>query len=194
MANICVTSYRVFGKKEILDEIYGFLQKMTTDREEDYGWGKMALENFFGKLGFKADELDCRGEIVVDSIEYAKDVLSFGTETKWSRSEDVEKKLIEKYDDAISVYFLEEELGYDIFQTNDSDGTVFPECVIIDEEDECMEYYTREAAIEKLSELIGQKISSIEEAYDYTNAINARHNEEGTTGHIWIHEAQVVEN
>ena len=69
-----------------------------------------------------------------------------------------------------------------------------PTALYVGVEDEGTEYYTREAAIEKLRELTGQKISSIEEAYDYTNAINARHNEEGTSGRIWIHEAVVVEN
>ncbi len=52
------------------------------------------------------------------------DVLYFNTETAWGRASEVEDLIREKFP-SIGIYYLEEELGMGIFQTND-DGEDIP--------------------------------------------------------------------
>ena len=100
--------------------------------------------------------------------------------------------IIEKNYPSISIYFLEEELGMDIFQTNDEAREYFKQQIIIDEESEGMEYYTEEDAFKHLSKLAGKPIKTWEEAEFFLEAYNETQDETEGEEHIWIHKADLV--
>lgn len=112
------------------------------------------------------------------------------------------ESLIESYHEdrgeQVSIFFLSEELGNGIFETNDCNGSVFPEQVIVDDEEVEMNYFTEEAAIEYLAakaldEGYATPILTWKDAVDFAELRNDTADEEETETHIWLHKAELAE-
>ena len=190
MPNWCTTSYALTGERKELRSLYGKMKRLQERKTQllPNGFGKTWLGCLVKRLVGDPETVYCRGEW--SSLTLKDGVLRFDTMHAWSRPAEVEM-VIEKAYPSVNIYFLEEELGMDIFQTNDEAGEFFKEQVIIDEESEGMEYYTEEAALEHLTELAGKPITSWEEAVAFADAINEAQDEGEGEGHIWLHKAEI---
>ena len=191
MPNWCFTGYVITGERKEVRSLYEkmkSLQEMKTPLLPN-GFGPAWLGCLVQSLGGDPQKVYCRGQW--SNLKLSEEgVLSFDTEHAWSRPADVEA-LIEKAFPSVKIYFLEEELGMDIFQTNDESGEYFKEQIIIDEESEGMEYYTEEEVLKRLSNLAGRPIADWEEAEAFVKALNEAQDEAGGEGHIWIHKADI---
>lgn len=194
MPNWCFTKYAVRGHKEEIDKLYNTMTELQ-------GMKKPLVENGFGvtwlgclvkKLGTEPNKIYCRGSWSDLRRKDGDDtVIFFNTEHAWSRPEEVEELIMNVYP-GLETFYLEEELGMEIFQTNDLYQEFFPETIIIDEESEGTEYYTMEDALKRLSELKGEPVKNWEEAEAFCDAINAAQDESEGEGHIWLHKADIV--
>jgi len=191
MPNWCTTSYALTGEQKEVRSLYNKMKRLQERKTPllPNGFGKTWLGCLVKSLGRNPEKVCCRGQW--SNLRLSEEgVLTFDTEHAWSRPADVEL-IIEKAYPSLSIYFLEEELGMDIFQTNDEAGEYFKQQIIIDEESEGTEYYTEEEAFKHLSELAGKPISTWEEADSFIEAINEAQDEAKGEGHIWIHKADI---
>ena len=192
MPNWCMTSYALIGERKEVRCLYNKMKKLQ-DRKTPLvpnGFGVTWLGCLVKALGKDPQSVYCRGSW--SNLKLSEEgVLTFDTEHAWSRPAEVEL-LIESSFPSVKIYFLEEELGMDIFQTNDESGQYFKEQIIIDEESEGMEYYTEEEAFKRISELTGKTVTTWEEADFHLSALNEAQDEAGGEGHVWIHKADIV--
>lgn len=192
MPNWCNSSYAITGDEKMVKEIYTIMHELESMSEPlvENGFGVTWLGCLVKRLGEDPSKVYCRGEWRNLSLEQG--VLRFDTESAWSRPNDVfEDLLLRKYGD-IEVYFIEEELGMDIFQTNDESGQFFNETVIIDSEEDGMEYYTPEEALDSLSELLGIELTDWEKAWDVLEKYNQAPEREEEGNRIWVHRVDNV--
>ena len=191
MPNWCTTSYALTGGRKEVRSLYNKMKRLQERKTPlvPNGFGTTWLGCLVKALGGDPEKVYCRGQWSGLRLT-PEGVLFFDTEHAWSRPAEVEM-LLEKAYPSLRIYFLEEELGMDIFQTNDATGEYFKEQVIIDEESDGMEYYTEEAALVHLTELAGKPITSWEEAEAFTNAINEAQDEGEGEEHIWLHKAEI---
>lgn len=191
MPNWCFTQYAICGERKEVRSLYAVMNRLQ-NREAPLlpnGFGKTWLGCLVKRLGKNPQSVYCRGEW--RDLNLASDgTLTFSTEHAWSRPNEVEDLILEKYP-SLSIYFLEEELGMDIFQTNDEYGQFFKETVILDDETDGMEYFTEEKAFERLSLLKGTPITDWEGARDFLDKYNAAQDAAGTERHLWLHKADI---
>lgn len=194
MPNWCNTNYAVRGPKEEIDKLFDTMTELQNMKEPlvENGFGVTWLGCLVKKLGAEPKNVYCRGSWSGLRRKEGDDtVIFFDTEHAWSRPEEVEELIMKVYP-ALETFYLEEELGMDIFQTNDLYQEFFPETIIIDEESEGTEYYTMEDALKRLSELKGEPVKNWEEAEAFCKAINDAQDENDGEGHIWLHKADIV--
>ncbi len=192
MPNWSQTSYVIKGDKRQVDSLYRIMKNLENMETSllDNGFGTTWLGNLVHRLGANPSQVYCRG--YWSNLDKKKGQISFDCEHAWARPYEVEDLIKEKYED-LEIYFITEELGMGIFETNDDFGEFFTSTVIIDCEESGTEYYTDEEAIKALSELTGRAISSWEEAEDAVQAYNSSINLEMTeVGHIWVHRVEYV--
>ena len=191
MPNWCTTSYALIGERKEVRSLYNKMKRLQERKTPivPNGFGVAWLGCLVKSLGKDPKGVYCRGRWYNLKLS-DEGVLTFDTEHAWSRPVEVEM-LIESAFPSVKIYFLEEELGMDIFQTNDISGEFFKQTIIIDEESEGMEYYDEEGALKHLSELMGRSVTSWDEAKEAVNEINDAQDESGGEGHIWLHKADI---
>ena len=190
MPNWSLTNYAIIGDKKEIRSLYGKM-KWLESRQEPFlpnGFGKTWLGCLVKSLGGNPEKVYCRGQW--SNLKLSGGRLTFDVEHAWSRPDEVEELIADRYP-SLSIYFLEEELGMDIFQTNDAYGEFFTQTVILDDEQEGMEYYTQEEALKKISELKGEPVTDWEQAEAFLDALNSCQDEEGAEGHVWLHRADI---
>lgn len=204
MPNWCFTNYKIYGDEKSLRSLHSKMKRLQ-DRKESLlpnGFGKNWLGNLVKRLGGDPGTIYCRGEWTNLNLtrENGHPVLLFDTQTAWSRMDDVEYLIRSFYEDRgedVSIFFLSEELGNGLFETNDCDGSVFPEQVIVDDEAVELNYFTEEAAIEYLAakaldDGYAAPVTTWDEAVAYAEQRNDTADEEDTQTHIWLHKAELA--
>ena len=154
MPNWCSTDYQIVGNRTEVQNLYNkFKQVVTTDRsyEKDSttflpnsSWLGYVVKDIL-EIDPKTESIPCRGHIVWLEEELTindDDTATFQlqTETAWSDCRKLFFTLMEKFD--IEVFFMTEELGCGIFETNDKDSRYFTSQYIFDDFEEGMEYYS----------------------------------------------------
>lgn len=158
MPNWCFTEYVATGPKEQLQrlkEIFLRLEAMPSPGLVENGFGSTWLGNLVAELGEDYTKVYCRGtweEINPDQ----EDELCFTTVTAWAEMKDV-RLLIERKFPEVKLYFISEELGCGIFETNDSEHSYFDSeyYLWIDGDDDCdgNYYVSLEEVVDKISAL-----------------------------------------
>lgn len=193
MANICITNYACKGSKENIESLKEALQAVRNP-EDPGDWMPWAGE-FLKNLGYDPNEtLDRCGWIhngdgtITVSDDGTR--LNFMTESKWARCECLERVLAEKF--KVKVYFIEEELGCDIFCTNDTAHELFPEYIIIDSDEDGMHYCTDDEARDLLKELIGDREETAGKVIVTMSLEEISRFLEENFDDIWMHVAQAA--
>ena len=144
MPNWAYTQYKIKGSESEVAALYKTIQDLA-DKEESLlpnGFGKLWLGNLVSILGGDWHDIYCRGQIL--DYAYENGILSINTETAWGEMSETRHFLQTVYP-SLEIYFITEEPGMCIFQTNSSD--VFPEKWLLDYNDEkeniyIWEYFT----------------------------------------------------
>ena len=191
MPNWCFTQYAITGERREVRSLYNKMKRLQQRKTPllPNGFGVTWLGCLVKSLGSDPEAVYCRGHWFNLSLD-EDGTLRFDTEHAWSRPSEVED-LIFKVFPSVSIYYIEEELGMEVFQTNDVCGQYFPETVILDDEQDGMEYFTEEDALKRISELKGSPVTDWEEAESFLDEYNLAQDAAGTERHIWPHRADI---
>lgn len=187
MANMASVAYAIEGPQKNLEEILGAICLAMTDKKH---WTEYKT---CGYLGFPESQLrnyKLEGEID-DGPTLENEVLRFWAEERWGL-QDFEELLRKKFPD-IKVYWTVEELGCEVYCTNDKEGKYFPDRYWVDTAQDDIydsEYFSTEEAMYKwLNEKYGVKLEEEVEAWntDYEATGDECEN------FIYIHKFEIVD-
>lgn len=156
MANWANTSYCIEGNEKDLRELHETMKALAAGEiipvaDAADGWEG----NVTKALGIESDNAYLRGFIQ----EYRLDgeVLKIEAQEAWSVTDF--KDLLESHYENMKVYYLTEELGCQVYETNDSAGKYFDDKFLVDsyvDGDGEMEYFkTKEEALEYIAQRLG---------------------------------------
>ena len=145
MANWCMTHFVVeCNDKQKLQRICDAIVKCNEMKEPLIeGSCESWTGNIFKELGLKFESDRC----FWNESYFADDALHVFEESAWSRGSSM-SQLVEQMNDPedpdndLVVYFLSEECGCEIYETNDTEGVHFPERYIFDTSEDGEEYYS----------------------------------------------------
>lgn len=166
MPNWCDTTYKCVGDLKEVRSLYRILKYIDNRKTPivPNGFGNRWLGNLVTKLGGNWESCRCRGEILDYHID--GNVLTIYQSTAWCEQEGV-REIIEKAYPSIKVYYREEEPGCEVYCTNDSSGTYFPDRYYLDAPCGDSEYFeTIEDAVKYITELIGKEVEPNKKAID----------------------------
>ena len=192
MANWASTSYRIEGSESDLKKVYDVIDNFVT------GKSKPVLEdaskewegNIVKALGASDEQLKesyLRG--FIEEYELDGDVIRINAEEAWGATDF--RHILGKLMPELTIYYIVEEAGCDVFATNDIDGKYFPEQYLVDA-------YVKDADFYEYFETKGQMkdfVSSLIGKEDFTDedieAWNEEHEDDDF--YIYVHEFQYVE-
>lgn len=178
MSNTCSTSYILEGSKSSIEALHNQFKKVLAIDRSDYSdqrgtyspnsmWLVYIVKDVLG-LDPDKDNVCCRGSIdfIDDEIkidEGGSAYFRFDTESAWCDQRKMFYLLSEKFN--VEVHFITEEFGCGIWQKTDGSDRWFPECYLLDDTDDDMNYYdTFEQMAEAIEELCGEKPENFEDA------------------------------
>jgi len=192
MANSCFTNYVVKGPKENVARLKETLLSIK-DPENPSDMDPWA-GYFLQAIGKDPNrDLDNCGWIPNYESAYTLSEdgteLRFWVESKWTRIECLETVVAEVFD--VTVWFMEEELGCDVFCTNDTDHTVFPQYVILDGNEAEMDYYTPDEARKEVAAIL-ERENLLPEGYDKMTIEEIGEYVYGHLDDVWMHVAKAA--
>ena len=162
MPNWCSSSYVIEGDEKEVKELYRImdgLEKRKTPSVEN-GFGTTWLGSLVDALGADRNKVYCRGDW--NSLEMGQDTLRFSTETAWGPCNEVFDLVRQKFP-SLSYYYLSEEPGMGVFQTNDADGRHFTDKYRADictpeEQYQCEYFEDKPSMFKWLEEIFGRPV------------------------------------
>lgn len=165
MANSCLTSYVIVGSPENIarlnDDLECLMEKDRSSNEQgtflsDKNWiGYIVIE----MLGKRWQDLYCRGTWSFDNLH--KGELKISTVTAWEPCNMVFFMLAEKYE--VDLYYLTEELGCGLYETNDSSFYYFDNEIVVSSEYETEYIQGRDNVISYINERMHTSFKSWDE-------------------------------
>lgn len=196
MANTCFTTYKVTGKKKDVTKLFKTIKRLDSRKTPlvKNGWydPKLWLGCLVKALGGDPNKVYCRGTITFYQME--DDVLTLNTETAWAEMSET-RHFIESCFPGMKIYYIEEESGCEIFNTNDSEGIYFKDRYYLDGFDDSEYFETLEQAVEYVKEIVGHDIEATFTAID--NALSdyvEEHEEDDPDCYYSFHEFKVCDD
>lgn len=193
MSNTCFTTYKVTGKKKDVTKLFKTIKRLDGRKTPlvKNGWydPKLWLGCLVKALGGNPDKVYCRGTITFYELE--DDVLTLNTETAWAEMAET-RHFIESCFPGMKIYYIEEESGCEIFNTNDLEGLFFKDRYYLDGFDDSEYFETLEEAAKYVKEIVGHDVEAtfkaIEDALnDYMEA-----HEDDDDCYYYFHEFSIV--
>lgn len=183
MANLCNTVYKVTGKAEHVERLANTmkeLEAMPNPGLVNNGFGSTWLGNLIAKEGGDPDTISCRGEWMFDKPDQpiVDGVLSFTVVSAWSEMSEWRHFVEQRFD--VKIFFLSEEFGSLVFETNDSGHCFFEDEYYFStdfvESSESDYYQSLEALIASVQEVTGATgLSSFEDCKLALNEYQRNH-------------------
>ena len=157
MPNWASTEYCFKGTTEQAKDLYEKIDSLTkmTEPYVPNGFGKLWMGCLVNLLGGNYENVYCRGEII--GYDIYDNHLHLSCETAWGEMEEF-RHFIEQQYPGSKIYYQVEECGNDVYATNDSEGTYFPERYCLDHFDDIEYFTTIEAASKYISNIIGKDL------------------------------------
>ncbi|MBM6943746.1 hypothetical protein QVO10_01655 [Bacteroides gallinaceum] len=193
MPNWCSTAYVVEGDAKEIKSLYGLMKRLQ-DRK------KPAVKNDFGTtwlgclvnaLGKDWKAVSCRGSW--SGLKLDGDVLKFNTETAWAPCNETFEAVREKYP-SLRYYFIAEEPGLEVYETNDECGVYFKDRYYLDactpDGDYLSEYFEKLEDVFKWIEVeLGKTVMTEEDIAD----IDIQWSTECEDAFCYLHEFEIVD-
>lgn len=189
MANWASTSYAIEGSKDSLNNIYlAVLAAVNSDSDkyEEY--------QVCNKLGFTEAELEkfYLGGVIEEEPYFNNDVLRINAEERWGL-QDFHELLKQKFPD-ITIYWIVEEQGCEIYCTNDKEGKYFSDRYWVDtciDGDYQSEYFKTEEAVYKwLANITNNRVKNDEDVESFNS--DYEDSEACDENFIYIHKFDIV--
>ncbi|MES5131780.1 hypothetical protein BFS16_12390 [Hoylesella timonensis] len=192
MANWASTSYRIEGSKEDLEKVYNVIDEFMSERRKPVQ-ADASNEwegNIIRALGATDEQMKnnyLRG--FIEEYEMDGDIIRIEAEEAWGTTDF--RHVLAQLMPELTIYYIVEEPGCEVYATNDADGKYFPERFYVDayvNGDYQSEYFdTEEQAMTYVANLLGKKEVSKNELENW----NEYHEEDNNF--IYIHEFEIVE-
>lgn len=163
MPNWCYSTYKVTGNKDSIATLYKTLTNLQKSFKKQYKayYGTLWLGNIITAFGGDWQKVHCRGDVT--SFEMQDDILVMDTETAWQEMSEFRHFLEEKLP-GIKIYYIEEECGCAIYNTNDASGDFFSCRYLLDCDEEPQYFDTLEDAKRQVSKIVGFEVEPTMEA------------------------------
>lgn len=193
MANMASTSYCIEGSKKDLKRLYKLIDGFMTGKEKPF-WEDSA-ENWLGNVikALGATEEQMKNNYLrgfIETYELDGDVLRIAAEEAWGTTDF--RHILKKLMPELTIYYIVEEPGFEVYATNDADGKYFTERFNVDacvDGHDYWEYFQEEKeTMDYVASLL--KKDNITEAD--IEQWNMEHEEEGDFIHV--HEFEIVGN
>lgn len=162
MSNTCFTTYKIVGKKESIAKLHKTIKDLDDRQmplvENEWYNPKLWLGCLVAALGGNPEEVLCRGTIT--NYEQKDDVLTLNTETAWTEMAET-RHYIERSIPDLRIYYLEEEEGCELFNTNDAEGLFFRERYYLDSSDGAKYFCTLQEVADYAEKVTGQKMEAL---------------------------------
>lgn len=155
MPNWCATSYRIDGSKSQCDKLYQLFQQTLAEKSLDASneasprW----LGHIVEALGADPKKIPCRG--FWEDIDYRDGVISLFVESAWAECSGVRQLLEERFPE-VTIYYQSEELGCEIFQSNDALGIYFPDQYLLQTDEDTYYFCKLADLIAAVREITGE--------------------------------------
>ena len=168
MSNTCFTTYKVVSEnKKDVTKLFKTIKRLDGRKTPlvKNGWydPKLWLGCLVKALGGDPNKVYCRGTITFYEME--DDVLTLNTETAWAEMSEA-RHFIESCFPGMKIYYIEEESGCEIFNTNDSEGIYFKDRYYLDGFDDSENFETLEEAAVYVKEIVGHEVEATVKAID----------------------------
>lgn len=194
MSNTCFTTYKVTGKKKDVTKLFKTIKRLEGRKTPlvPNGWydPKLWLGCLVKALGGDSNKVYCRGTITFYEME--DDVLTLNTETAWAEMSET-RHFIESCFPGMKIYYIEEESGCEIFNTNDSEGIYFKDRYYLDGFDDSEYFETLEEAAKYVKDIVGYDVEADFDVIDKAlNAYMEEHEEDDPDCYYSFHEFKEV--
>ena len=193
MSNTCFTTYKVTGKKKDVTKLFKTIKRLDGRKTPlvKNGWydPKLWLGCLVKALGGDPNKVYCRGTITFYELE--DDVLTLNTETAWAEMAET-RHFIESCFPGMKVYYIEEESGCEIFNTNDSEGIYFKDRYYLDGFDDSEYFETLDEAAKYVKEIVGHDVEANVTAIDKALNDYMEAHEDDDDCYYYFHEFSIV--
>lgn len=195
MSNTCFTTYKMVSEnKKDVTKLYKTIQRLEKRKTPlvKNGWydPKLWLGCLVKALGGDPNKVYCRGTITFYEME--DDVLTLNTETAWAEMSET-RHFIESCFPGMKIYYIEEESGCEIFNTNDSEGIYFKDRYYLDGFDDSEYFETLEEAAKYVKDIVGHDVEADFDVIDKAlNAYMEEHEEDDPDCYYSFHEFKEV--
>ncbi len=158
MPNWSDTTYKCVGDAEEVNALYNIIKGLEQKEEPvvENGFGNLWLGCVIHQMGLDWKNYQCRGEIYYYELT-DPGLLMIDQETAWGEQEGFRKAIEEKYP-SIKVYYADQEPGFEVYCTNDTEGRYFPERYYLDCMGDSDYYVTLEDAAARVSGIVGYPV------------------------------------
>lgn len=197
MSNTCFTTYKVVSEnKKDVTKLFKTIKRLDGRKTPlvKNGWydPKLWLGCLVKALGGDPNKVYCRGTITFYEME--DDVLTLHTETAWAEMSET-RHFIESFFPGMKIYYIEEESGCEIFNTNDSEGIYFKDRYYLDGFDDSEYFETLEEAAVYVKEIVGHEVEATVKAIDKAlSDYVEEHEEDDPDCYYSFHEFTVLES
>lgn len=192
MANWASTSYRIEGSKEDLEKVYNVIDEFMSERRKpvQVDASNEWEGNIIRALGATDEQMKnnyLRG--FIEEYEMDGDIIRIEAEEAWGTTDF--RYVLAQLMPELTIYYIVEEPGCEVYATNDAEGKYFPERFYVDayvNGDYQSEYFdTEEQAMTYVANLLGKQEVSKNELENW----NECHEEDDNF--IYIREFEIVE-
>lgn len=192
MANWASTSYRIEGSKEDLEKVYNVIDEFMSERRKpvQVDASNEWEGNIIRALGATDEQMKnnyLRG--FIEEYEMDGDIIRIEAEEAWGTTDF--RYVLAQLMPELTIYYIVEEPGCEVYATNDAEGKYFPERFYVDayvNGDYQSEYFdTEEQAMTYVANLLGKQEVRKNELENW----NECHEEDDNF--IYIHEFEIVE-
>lgn len=187
MPNWCNVTYAVTGNPDSIKELYNVIKDLSKRKTllVPNGFGLLWLGCIITKLGGNWKDIYCRGKVLDFKYDTKQKVLFLYIEAAWSEPKEF-RLFLQSILSGLYIYYVAEEPGMEIYETNDKDGKYFPAKYLVEDENESAYFDTFEKLQEYLEPIFGTKPHDYEEARILVD--NYNRNEE----YLSLHKFKIV--
>lgn len=191
MANWASTSYRIEGSKSDLERVFGVIDdfikgRVASTREDATADWEGNIVKALGAMDEEIDNNYLRG--FIQDYELDGDTIRIEAEEAWGATDF--RHVLGKLMPDLTIYYIVEEAGCEVFATNDTDGKYYPERYLVDAYVKDVDYYEYFETDKQMKSFV----SSLLEKEDFTEedieAWNEEHEDDGS--YINVHEFKYV--
>lgn len=181
MSNTCMNTIRIEGPEKDLLALKDHINAVRKDKEAKHCRNLYILLLRLGYPQSKAEEFDIREDFTGGDAEIENGILKLDTESAW-RFQSSGWEAVRKKFPAVSIYYLAEELGNCLFETNDTTRRHFPYKYCLDWWDERegngeTEYFNDDCSlIEYVHDHFDSTVGTFEQAEKALQAFGERDN------------------